>query len=91
MSNQAILNLDWKALGKALRQSADDAHEGDTPSVDLAYSFLLDNPECFKQTDENGDCEDWPEGMPQEPPVELVAAYYGDFAFRVDIARWGVK
>lgn len=39
-------NLDWTKLGAALRASALDAH-GYLPSIDIAYAFLLDNPECF--------------------------------------------
>ncbi len=61
--------LDWTKFGLALRASADDAHDGDTPSVDIAYSFLLDNPECFGY-------EEWPADMPQQPNIQLIAAYY---------------
>jgi hypothetical protein len=68
------LDLDWTRLGRELRQSADDAHDGATPDVRIAYDFLLDNPECFT----SGDVEDaeWPADMPQEPHIELIAAYY---------------
>lgn len=73
LANQA--NLDWTKLGRALRASADDAHDGKTPDVTIAYSFLLENPECFI-LDENGEDQEWPADMPQEPPIELIAAYY---------------
>ena len=63
-------NLNWTRLGRDLRASADDAHEGETPDVRLAYQFLLENPECFIDEDQ------WPEGMPAEPNIELIAAYY---------------
>jgi hypothetical protein len=62
------MDLDFTELGRELRASADDAHEGDTPSIDLAYSFLLDNPECFGY-------DGWPEGMPETAPEELQRAY----------------
>lgn len=65
-----VSELDWTKLGKELRDSADDAQEGDTPSIEIAYSFLLDNPECFSDSDE------WPADMPQKPNIELIAAYY---------------
>ncbi len=61
---------DWAELGRLLRQSADDAHEGATPSVEIAYSFLLSNAELF------GFAE-WPADMPQEPNCELIAGYQG--------------
>lgn len=57
-------------LGAALRGSARDAHQGDLPHIDIAYLFLRDNPECFGE-------EDWPADMPEDPPAELVIAYYG--------------
>ncbi len=60
--------MDWTKLGHALRESADDAHDGATPHVDIAYSFLCDNPECFEVN---------PDTLPAEPPIELIAAYYG--------------
>ncbi len=60
--------LDFFALGKELRESADDAHEGETPSLDLAYSFLTDNPECFGY-------EEWPSDMPETAPEELQRSY----------------
>lgn len=63
------MTLDWKELGIALRQAADDAHDSKTPPVTLSYQFLLDNPECFGR-------EQWPAGMPQEPNIELIAAYH---------------
>jgi hypothetical protein len=58
-----------------LRKSADDAHDGRTPDVTIAYSFLFENPECFI-LDENGEDQEWPADMPQVPPMELIAAYY---------------
>jgi hypothetical protein len=48
-----------------------DAHGGDLPRIDIAYSFLLYNAECFSDSDE------WPDDMPSEANVELAAAYYG--------------
>lgn len=66
------MRIDWIELGKAARISADDAHEGDTPDVRIAYSFVLDNPECFTDSDE------WfPRTMPAEPNIEFIAGYYG--------------
>ena len=62
--------FDWERMGKDLRQSAMDAHDGQLPRIDIAYSFLLDNPECFI------DADVWPVDMPAEPPIELVYAYY---------------
>jgi hypothetical protein len=62
--------LDWTALGTALRGSAMDAHDGELPNVSIAYQFLLDNPECFT------DGDSWPDDMPNEALVELIAAYY---------------
>ena len=77
------MTLNWTALGAALRHSALDAHDDYLPSVEIAYSFLLDNPECFLhvmpveiamgaafQAD-----PEWPADMPQEPNIELIAAY----------------
>lgn len=63
------MTLNWTDLGKALRESADDAHEGNAPDVHMAYHFLLANPECFIDGDQ------WPPDMPTEPNVELIAAY----------------
>ena len=40
--------MDWTKIGQTLRESALDAHDGELPSVGTAYSFLLDNPECFR-------------------------------------------
>lgn len=65
-----MADLNWSELGKAARISADDAHEGETPTVDVAYSFLLDNPECFN------DSYEWPADMPVQPNIEFIAAYY---------------
>ena len=61
--------------------AARSAHRRTTPTtarprtVTIAYSFLLENPECFI-LDENGEDQEWPADMPQEPPIELIAAYY---------------
>lgn len=72
-----MINLDWTRLGMALRSSADDAHgAGNTPTVEIAYSFLLDNPEFFLPDPAEGD-QEWPADMPKHPPAELVAAYFG--------------
>jgi hypothetical protein len=46
-----------------------------TPDITIAYSFLLENPECFV-LDENCEDQEWPADMPQVPPMELIAAYY---------------
>jgi hypothetical protein len=62
--------MDWTKLGQDLRHSADAAHNGKTPNVLLAYQFLLENPECFSDSDE------WPEFMPVDPNIEFIAAYY---------------
>ena len=64
-------HLNWTRIGKSLRASALDAHDGALPPVDLAYSFLSGNPECFIDSNE------WPADMPTIPPSELIAAYYG--------------
>jgi hypothetical protein len=64
--------LDWIALGADLRGAALDAHDK-LPAVDVAYSFLLENPECF-------DRGAWPEDMPGDAPLELVTAYYTEAA-----------
>lgn len=66
-----LIDLDWLKLGNALRASATDAFDGDLPPIAAAYAFLLDNPECFTDSDE------WPEGMPTEAPTDLIAGYYG--------------
>jgi hypothetical protein len=58
----------WWKLGKELRESAMDAHDGDVPAVGIAYGFLLDNPECFG-------FEEWPENMPQSAPESLTWTY----------------
>lgn len=40
--------FDWADLGVQLRGCADTMHGGlDTPSVGLAYRFLLENAACF--------------------------------------------
>jgi hypothetical protein len=62
---------DWTKIGATLRESALSAHGGELPSVETAYGFLLDNPECF------GELEAWPDDMPQRPNAEVMAAYYG--------------
>lgn len=61
--------LDWDALGSTLREAALDAHD-ELPHFDVAWDFLLNNPECFDHA--NG----WPADMPAEPPIELLRAYY---------------
>ena len=61
--------LDWSALGAALRQSAMDVHDGKLPDVGVAYSFLRDNPECFL-----GEDTTW--HMPAEPPLAFRLAYH---------------
>jgi hypothetical protein len=80
-----LSDIDWPKIGAALRESAIDAHEGTTdgldafgaPHVGEAYSFLLDNPECFLPRDGATETEpDWPLDMPKYPPAALVAAYY---------------
>lgn len=58
-------------LGRELWQAAKDAHGADMPTAEMAYQFLLDNPECFG-------CEEWPEDMPSEAPEALVAAFYSE-------------
>jgi hypothetical protein len=62
--------LNWTELGVELRAAARDAGFAPVPTVFLAYSFLLENPECFGR-------ESWPDDMPAEPNIELIAAYYG--------------
>ena len=71
MEQTTTTKINWSDIGKELRTGADDAHEGVTPDIRIAYSFLLDNPECFG-------FEEWPEDMPQRPNIELIAAYFGD-------------
>ena len=67
--------LKWTELGKALQQSALDAHgPSHLPKVTAAYQFLLETPECFDDFDE------WPADMPQEPNIELIVAYYDAYA-----------
>lgn len=63
--------LNWTQLGRELRQAADDAHGGHehAPNIDIAYLFLLENPECFGY-------EEWPSDMPQQANIELIYAYY---------------
>jgi hypothetical protein len=63
-------NLNWSELGRALRESAMNAMDGELLPVDVSYMFLLDNPECFIDSDE------WPADMPAEPNIELIWAYY---------------
>ena len=72
MSRPNDLTLNWRDLGHQLRQSALDAHNGTLPPVTVAYFFLLDNPECFG-------VEEWPDTMPRDPNIELIAAYYNAF------------
>lgn len=63
--------LDWTELGRELRQNANDAWGKDVPDARDAYGFLLANPWCFG-------FEEWPEDMPHEANIELIAAYYGE-------------
>ena len=82
------MKLDWTLLGQALRASALDAHDGELPSVEIAYAFLLDNPDCFTVPGLESffpgadldapylDDAEWPAGMPHEPNIEVIAAYY---------------
>lgn len=72
---EKALELDWAKLGTELRQAALDAHDGDLPQVEIAYSFLLDNPECFANS-AGVPVEEWPAAMPQEPNIILITAYY---------------
>jgi hypothetical protein len=62
--------FDWAKLGRELWQAAKDAHGTGMPSAEMAYLFLLDNPECFGDVD-----SEWPLDMPQEAPEALVEAY----------------
>ena len=62
--------LDWTLLGHELRLNDQDAHGDNLLGVMDAYSFLLDNPECF-----TGGQNGWPEDMPQEPNLELIIGY----------------
>lgn len=64
--------MDWKKLGSELRAAALADHNGELPIVSEAYVFLLANPRAFLP----GDNPTWPAGMPQEPNIELIAAYY---------------
>lgn len=66
MSCDRLAGMNWKILGQQLRQSVLDAH-GELVDVDIAWAFLIDNPECFGETE-------WPD-MTFMPPMELVAAY----------------
>lgn len=61
--------MNWNELGRAAREAADDAFDGIAPHVDVAYTFLCDNPACFG-------CDEWPVPMPPEPNIEFIAAYY---------------
>ena len=70
--------IDWTYFGMAARHAALDAHGYLVPAAD-AYQFLLDNPECFLDGD-----DEWP-AMPVEPPDEFVAAYYPDVRLQLAI------
>ncbi len=70
------MELNWTKLGADLRRSADDAHNDETPGFEIAYAFMLENPECFG-------FQDWPADMPALPPLELIAAYYRAFESEV--------
>jgi hypothetical protein len=62
--------VSWTKLGAELRASSNDmSGTNPIPSVDTAYAFLLENPECFG-------FEEWPQDMPGEPNIELIWAYY---------------
>jgi hypothetical protein len=63
-----VNELDWAKLGRELRAGADEAHENDTPSLDIAWDFLLENPECFGY-------DQWPSNMPKYAPEALQRAY----------------
>ena len=63
-------NINWTDIGHCLRECAMDAHEGWLPPLAVAWDFLLDNPPAFVG-------EEWPDNMPDEAPLELIAAYYG--------------
>jgi hypothetical protein len=78
------MTLDWTAIGTALRESALDAHDGKLPPVEVAYSFLLDNPEIFLADNPEfagfpGEEPNWPADIPQEPNIELITAYYAAY------------
>jgi hypothetical protein len=62
--------MNWTKLGAELRRNSLDAH-GEVVDVNFAYGFLLCNPEAFLDDDAS-----WPKDMPQEPNIELIAAYY---------------
>ncbi len=63
------MELDFEKLGTELRQSADDAHDMETPPVHFAWDFLIENPECFGW-------DEWPADMPQAPPEAAIDGYY---------------
>ncbi len=69
-----LAELDWRKLGRDLRKQTDEAHNGMTVRCEMAYSFMLNNAECFLEAV----YDEWPAGMPEQPPVELVLAYYED-------------
>ena len=58
-------------VGKAARESAMDAHDGEFPPVEIGWSFTVDNPECFTDGDE------WPDQMPEHAPIDFIAGYLG--------------
>lgn len=64
----SLSDIDWRKLGEALRENATEAFGATMPPLDSAYTFLLDNPECFGY-------EEWPADMPQTAPEELQRAY----------------
>ena len=64
-------NLNWSKIGTALRESALEAHEGGLPPLKIAYEFLLEQDDwCV-----DGEWLDTAD-LPEEPPAELMAAYY---------------
>lgn len=60
--NATSPSIDWDALGRKLRASEF------APPIDIAYSFLIENPEHFGY-------DKWPAGMPGAAPEELQRAY----------------
>lgn len=68
LSIPRLRDLDWYDLGRYTRVSADDAHEGDTPSLEIAWDFFTENPECCGH-------DQWPSDMPTCAPVEWVRGY----------------
>lgn len=61
-------DLDWYKLGRETRVSADDAHEGDTPGLEIAWDFFRDNPECYG-------FDQWPADFPEQAPAAWIDGY----------------